>query len=633
MLRALTRPVRLVLPLLALGCEVAAVESVAPAVAVNRCGEEDSPPCTKGVATCENGRCVAIKGSFSTILLDIHVPASGTASSGLSYLWREDNVDLAGDTWDIQLAPATDVIGSVTASPYVMNPGSDDECVLEFAGQEPGRTVPAAEDGSIPVDVLFFPADRVLGIENAGYTAKVDTTLVEQSGGVPPSYVFQTSLPQGEYDLYVKPRAAAEGACQLPPWLYRRSPVVENDVGVGLKFPEPSRFELTVVWGAGMSPAQPPPEGWTVEMLDPISGRLVSTQAKLSPSGKDSELSAVIYYIPPEPLPPDKSELLRLTPPPNVTAPTVVFARSALELFSKGSGIIQQFQNYPDAVRVQGQVTGSDALPAAATVTLTAKKIEGVEEGIFASFVRTVEVGAEGTFEVDLLPGTYRVLAVPTKPTDGSGVRTSAVTEREWIVAAEPVTQAGKLIELDPVVKVSGTAFVPQGEPALGAAVVAVASPRSLQIDLLTQAAEGSTPFAPSAESGTVGADGAFSMLADPGDFDISVRPPADSGFAWLVTHYPVRQPTSEPAVLGGLKMPYPVPYTGRVTVNDPNGGREGKGSIDGLAQALIRAFIYLDEKGAYIDDPTRAASVLQIGETRANQNGDFELLIPANLN
>jgi hypothetical protein len=217
MLRALTRPVRLVLPLLALGCEVAAVESVAPAVAVNRCGEEDSPPCTKGVATCENGRCVAIKGSFSTILLDIHVPASGTASSGLSYLWREDNVDLAGDTWDIQLAPATDVIGSVTASPYVMNPGSDDECVLEFAGQEPGRTVPAAEDGSIPVDVLFFPADRVLGIENAGYTAKVDTTLVEQSGGVPPSYVFQTSLPQGEYDLYVKPRAAAEGACQLPP--------------------------------------------------------------------------------------------------------------------------------------------------------------------------------------------------------------------------------------------------------------------------------------------------------------------------------------------------------------------------------------------------------------------------------
>ena len=197
------------------------------------------------------------------------------------------------------------------------------------------------------------------------------------------------------------------------------------------------------------------------------------------------------------------------------------------------------------------------------------------------------------------------------------------------------MTQAGKIVELDPIVKVSGTAYAPQrSEPALGAVVTAVASPLSMQKDLLTQAAEGSTPYAPSAESGVVGENGSFTVHADPGDFDISLRPPASSGFSWFVTHYPVRQqPMNEPATFGVLVMPYPVPYTGRVTVVDAKGAEDGIGSVRGLSQALIRASIYLDQDGSYIDDPTRAASVLQIGETRADRDGQFELLIPANLN
>jgi hypothetical protein len=634
MLRALSLPVRLLLPLLAIGCEVAAVDSVAPAVTVNSCQEDQESDCTKGIATCENGRCVATKGSFSTILLDISVPASGTSSSGLSYLWREDNVNLTGEAWDIQLAPVADVVGRVLGVPYV-DPLTGKDCALEFVGQEPGQTVPVAEDGSIPVDVVFSPADRVLGIESAGYTAKVDTSQAEQSGSAPGSYDFQFSLPKGEYDMYIKPRAGADGACQLPPWLYRREDAIYDKISLGLTLPVPSRFDLSLKWPSDS--AQPPPEGWTVEMLDPISGKLVSTRAELSASGTDDLLQAVIYYFPAEPVDPDKSELLRLTPPEDVIAPTVVLARSALELFSKGSGLIDQFQSYPDPVRVQAQVTTSDAAPAGATVTLTAKSIEGVDQGVFTSFVRTVEVGEDGTFEVDLLPGTYRVLAIPASPTAGTGERFSAATESEWTIAAEPMTQAGKLVQLDPIVKVSGTAYAPQGsEPALGAVVTAVASPRSMQVDLLTQAAEGSTPYyAPSAESGLVGENGSFTVRADPGDFDVSLRPPASSGFSWFVTHYPVRQQMNEPADLGVLRMPYPVPYTGRISVVETEavGADAGVGALQGLSQALIRAYIYLDEDGSYIDDPTGAASVLQIGETRADRDGQFELLIPANLN
>jgi len=100
------------------------------------------------------------------------------------------------------------------------------------------------------------------------------------------------------------------------------------------------------------------------------------------------------------------------------------------------------------------------------------------------------------------------------------------------------------------------------------------------------------------------------------------------------VTHYPVRQQMNEPSTLGVLVMPYPVPYTGRISVVDATDVEEdGTGTVQGLSQALIRAYIYLDQDGSYIDDPTGAASVLQIGETRADQDGQFELLIPANLN
>lgn len=628
MVRAFSLTLRLLFPLLALGCEVAAVDSVAPAVKVNSCRPEEPSDCTKGVATCRNGRCVATKGSFSTILLDISVPASGTSSSGLSYLWRKDNVNLAGENWDIQLAPVASVIGKVTGTPYV-DPATGQDCVLEFQGPEAGTSVPVAADGSIPVEVVFTPADRVLGIESPGYTAKVDV-LGALQGDPADSYLFEFNLPQGEYDVYVKPRPGVEGACQLPPRLYRREDARKDDVVVDLTLPVPSRFDLFLSWPPGA--IQPPPEGWTVEMLDPISGRLVSTRSKLEPADEDGGLKASLYYFPTAPLDPDKSELLRVSPPEGVTAPTVVLARSALELFSKGSGVISQFQDYPDPVRVQAQVTTSDAVPAGATITLSAKSIDGIDQGVFTSFVRTVEVGEDGIFEVDLLPGTYRVVAVPKSPTDGSGERTSAVSETEWTIASEPKTQAGKLVQLEPIVKVTGTAYVPQGEPALGAFVAAVPSPRGVQLDLLRQAVEGTTPYTPSAESGIVAEDGSFTVRADPGDFDVSLRPPASSGFSWFVTHFPVRRQMNEPANLGVLVMPYPVPYTGRVSVVEKKKGSES-GSVVGLSQALIRAYIYLDEHGSYIDDPTKAASVLQIGETRADRDGLFELLIPANLN
>jgi hypothetical protein len=151
---------------------------------------------------------------------------------------------------------------------------------------------------------------------------------------------------------------------------------------------------------------------------------------------------------------------------------------------------------------------------------------------------------------------------------------------------------------------VTGIAYLPlQGEPAAGSTVSAVASPREIQVDLLTQAAQGNLSIAPAAQSGIVDGQGRFDVQADPGYFDISVRPPEGSGFAWYVASRVHVQAAATPELeeqrLGSYNLPLPVPYTGRVIVADD------QTSVP-IAEALLRAYVYLDDDGAYTGDPTR---------------------------
>jgi hypothetical protein len=74
---------------------------------------------------------------------------------------------------------------------------------------------------------------------------------------------------------------------------------------------------------------------------------------------------------------------------------------------------------------------------------------------------------------------------------------------------------------------------------------------------------------------------------------------------------------------LGSLLLPLPLAYRGRVTA-------PGAGVVGG---ALIRAYIYMDAENLYTTDPGQVATVLQIGETRSNGTGAFELLLPSQLN
>ena len=68
--------------------------------------------------------------------------------------------------------------------------------------------------------------------------------------------------------------------------------------------------------------------------------------------------------------------------------------------------------------------------------------------------------------------------------------------------------------------------------------------------------------------------------------------------------------------------MPLPVSYEGHVFVPD---------SVV-VPGALIRAYVFLDDQG-YTQKRSGAKSVLQIAETRASDDGSFNLLLPSHLN
>jgi hypothetical protein len=164
------------------------------------------------------------------------------------------------------------------------------------------------------------------------------------------------------------------------------------------------------------------------------------------------------------------AELVRLSPPQAVVAPTIYVERSVVDLFQDGKGLIDQLTELPEPVRFSGRIATLGApSPVPSTVTLVATSLASTSVGTVAAFSRTMETLEDGTFELDLLPGTYRLSA---EPLDGELAR----TEAELTVSDLAETQIGKTIEVAPRLFLSGTgryAVFPcrRGPPSLEVAV------------------------------------------------------------------------------------------------------------------------------------------------------------------
>jgi len=598
-------------------CSVAGVDQAPNSIAQNRCTSEAD--CAGG--SCVNGECRSRSGTIRTVLFEVTPPADGTLIAGAQFLKPDITLPSEGEL-QLVLDPVSQVAGRVTAGKLAC--GTDGPKFLNDSGDL--YAIPS--DASISAYITFIPSSTALGLYSP--------PTVVKSGLVKGSYFgFSVNLPPGEYDIYIEPGVQADDSCPVPPQLRRGQLLKGGSLNRIIPLPAPSTFELHVSWPLSDHAL----DHWHADMLDPVSGRVISNSVELTPHGK--EYVAKISYFPVvvgETVGGGAGELVRLSPPAQVAAPTVLMTRSALGLFDGDRGTLDKFTSLsaslPTPIRLKAQVTGPTRRPVASSVTLVATTtrmdttILGIQPGVWASFVRKAQVGADGQFELDVLPGTYRVSATPNATLDTTSddpdARLAQATET-WVLPDSPSVQAGKVVTLGSSLPINGQVFDSSGTAGVATALVqALPSPATIRSNVVDQALGESSPV-PRASIGNVAEDGTFGLIVDGGTFDLSVRPQPSTGFGWVVFPSVGVQPALAGPNLGKQSIPLPVSYSGTVTM-------PGSGAPLTVPNALIRAYIYMSN-GEPTADASKADSVLQVAETRANNDGTFEVLIPASVN
>jgi len=597
-----------------------------------------------GSGACVEGRCLASELDYDSILVEITVPASPSAGdyAGSRSFRALNGLSGADARLDVDVPRFSTLKVTFTPPPCV---DAADVVVPRVAGECPEGSAPASEReacrydfGLVPLELILTPTARALGIATERYSA-LSTCATDLDCG---AAVVRMKLPPGDYDAYVRPDPAlttlASGVCEVVPDLATVTVLEDAEIALDFGLREPTALPVEVRWSTSAG-APGALTGWSLDLVDGLSARRISNRVVLGDPATEADVetyAATLLFSPTPTQNGAATELLRLVPPAESVAPTIVVERSSLGLFA-GPAVLNQLTTLPAAVEVEGQLlarldTGGAErlLPVGGTVTLIATALDGLPAGTLAAFQRTVSASEQGddrgVFRATLLPGTYRVRVLPSgtcpqvAPCPSGSVLCECplgATELDaFLVAATPARQAGKTIELAWRTRVAGRAMTPGGVPVVGAPIQATAVPTTTTA-LAT--ALGTEVFVPRASTGTVASDGSFELRADAGDFDLVVRPEARTGFAWLVRpRVPVE--VAEPNLdLGGLTLPLPVPLRGLVRVRaDPE--RDGV-EYAILPGAVLRAYRAVD-----------AGTVVQVAEATADDEGNYELLLPERL-
>jgi hypothetical protein len=623
------------LALTVLGCTVSAQDQAPIVQAPNRC-ENDTVCGPEG--QCVEKRCEATNGKLPALLFEISIPSTYASSSFANRTFLIHRTDLQtqlepGPRTDPQTDPQTDVSYTRGTLDLELPEMAVVTGRVELANSRLGCD--QYDFAQNPLKITLTPKRKWVGLT----VAPVTTTAGCPDPGCVPE--FSVSLPSGEYDLYVEPDTTqmvvgrmtepgpAVTGCGLPP--EARQVTLEGLMELGVLLSEPDRLALIVRWPIKRGPNKL--DGWTVDMLDSVTGRPLSTRLELSQPSLDStkeyqEYAANLEYVGNNRA---ESEFVRLAPPKDTTAPTVLVPRSALQLLTNTP--VFNFTQLPDPVRIEGTLIegeGDAIVGSPGTVALTAKELEGIDSGTMASFGRSVQAQEDGSFQVDLLPGTYRVRATPperwTRCPDGQKSCDCPLrsTEDEWVVGRTPSLQAGKTVALSRRAAITGSVTTNLG-PASGASIRL--SPQPVAADVLSSAL-GQVPVGARAAAGSVDASGQFQVLVDPGRFQLAIRPEQSSGFPWLVRReVSVEDPANGTLDLGPLSAPLPVVYTGAVTA-------WGGATWFVLPDAVIKAYVVpvSSVSGGQVSRSSGSSPVVQVAEVRANSKGVFELLVPASL-
>ncbi|MBI4701474.1 MAG: carboxypeptidase regulatory-like domain-containing protein [Deltaproteobacteria bacterium] len=558
---------------------------------------------------CREGSCVSIKADLAGLIIQVDLPVSAPFGPETSHV-----VELAArgrslqgirpegylDPFDLELAPLVTVAGRLSVSP------APDGCT-------PGK------GNTLPTAVQMIPAEATLGLALTVYSFSPGTAT-----GAGNDYAFSLDVPAGNYHIYLvpappptaeEPGAEEPAKCVLPPVLLSdRSLFASQSVNVDVGAPR----KLT---GTIQAEARNMAD-WTLDLVDNRSGLVISTATTFNADQGNDEIVCFLddpedpgrcgrpLYVWPEFL---GEALLRLRPPEAAEAmPTVLWSLAALDLdgdfdVSLDIALLGEAKPLDIEGKVLDEGSGGGAV---ATVSVQSQQLLGGKFGANAAYKTSVGTDPAGGFRVPLLPGTYKVTAVPSA---GSHL---ALTGQSWIVTAGDLG-GGHTIALDPKPHLVGSASTPRAEPAAGVSIYlqpSASAPQSYLEQVLT-----TTTVLPSSATMLTDAAGAFSLEVDPGVLDLAAQPSPSSGYPWLVLSRVAVKASADPATtdLGSLALSNPVVLRG--TLLSPEGL--------GLGGALVRAWLPVQSQNEG-GEPT----AIQVGETLSDAAGGYILRLPASL-
>ena len=562
------------LSLAATGCGIQV--DAGPDVNTNICTSDSDCGSEAACVSTQTGeaRCVVTTADLGKVILEVR-----PIGSNASYVFL-DALDVVTDggkprlgSHDIELPDSVAVTGTVPA-PEGLSQG----CL--------------GPDGSLPVDVTL-----IRQVEFGAFASRyefpsppsLDEGLAEAS--------FSGAVPPGKYDLYMSPHALAGCADVLP----------APDLVMGLVIEAGKPFDLVADDMSAESELSgtlvvPPNVGeslnnWVLEVLDPTYGYVISNQLALAapPSGNTIAIEGFFYH-------PIDGALLRLRDLNGDLA--VHWTLDGLLLNADGiidldlNNLVADTHTYSASV-----IDSAGTAVQSAGVVIQSLKLTGsvVQNADYRVETRT---DADGNIAVSLVEGTYSVTIIPDLPGEASYFG-------EWIVVAPPPgdpVPEGKAFKLVVQPTLSGSVSDPFGVAVAGASVNV--GPSQTMASTYFVRAFGDPEPLNRQFAGVTLLDGSFDLSVDPGEVDIAVQMPAESGYAWSVLpSFKVDAAELKPQLdVGEVQLRFPAIVQGYVR-------DEGAG----LAYAQVRAWKRV-ESGALV----------QIGSAISDAEGGYVLPLPS---
>lgn len=559
--------------------------------------------------------------AIEPFVLVVTVPALAPIGGGSTYALSTDDL-FASTRASVNLCSAQDYPLSDVCfrlAPIQTSPGQ--YLISPAEARAAGRYLGSTDGGpyvTLPVTVTFWPRwtppgtsttrpvatdARLLNLPLPAVVADVIGVTNSLTGAIAPGDVgnpleWVAGLPPSEsapgYDAVVEVVPPFDDAYPATSYAVTISPGADPSrisvAGVGLPpdqiaqwptaAPHPAQ---TVARGDG----SPFDGGWSVYLRDPASLRVLSSRATVSAATSSLRLN----YLTPPSL--EASFELVIEPPQgSVGLPTLI-----------DSAPIPTTETYP-ALPPPLHVTGSVQSPYGTAVSATllffsdalddvatclgppspSNRVPGVlrYEARVDTDDRLASGGALGRFSVDLPQGDY---AVVLEPSAASGYAKTTVGLEHIAVTGHPVCAGasvaltGLVLEASPKVTLSGSVLTGDGRPLANASVDVTPAAALAPSRFSSPVAEDRwpRPF-----TTVTGAEGAFSVDVDPGEYDLTVRPQQGTGLPWLVRPDHVA-PVAGPLALEPLAVP--APFFLGLTLHDP--------ADNPLVNAVVQAFAF----------------------------------------